>query len=148
MNILIPLLVFGSAVVILLTALIVIQAIRGREIVMKPLRPTLIIMAIPLLFVIVLTVTSTFEWLDALIPDTDWWDGATTMGLIVAVVGFLSLIAGGYVTAMANASTDPPDSPPDHLGDAIRALAETQQKLIDKFHEEVTVEVDGAKPGG
>lgn len=136
MNTQLALTILSLAVAAAVVFVFIASVVRGKCVPMKPLRPTLLLMAIPLLLVALMATESTFNWLGELVPDTEWWDGATTMGVIVAVIGFLTLMVSGYVTAMNNASQDAPDPGPDHLTQAITALVTITERFVSE--DEVT----------
>lgn len=79
---------------------------------LKPIRLNILYVFTMTVMLLVFVALRGFEWLQGFVPDTEWWDGATFMGTLIAglniVFGLIALLQ-----AMVNAITTEPDSAPE-----------------------------------
>ena len=83
------------------------------------------------IMVAIVVVAKLFGWLTGFVPDTEWWDGAITMGVIVAMIALPMSAINVVQTAVGAWTSDAPPKSPDHLGDAITGLREANTGLIE-----------------
>ena len=146
-------LLFVGASAVAVVAAVLVPAFTGKPIPgMKPIRANL-------LWVVTMAATLAlflglrgFEWLQQFIPDTDWWDGATFMGALIAGLGLLASLFSMMQTAVSALTTDPSDPPPDPLhyfaafAEKLIDAGEQREAQIDRLVNVMTV-VEADKPG-
>lgn len=130
MNIETGLLIMLSVVTLGVIGIMIAAAIRKDHELIRAIGARTLILCILSLAVAIVVVDSLFGWLGRSIPDTEWWDGALTMGVLIALVAIATSAIHIVQTAVGAWTSDAPPSAPDHLGQAIEGLRESNRSLI------------------
>lgn len=81
---------------------------------LKPIRLNVIYMFTMAALLLVFVALRGFEWLQAFVPNTEWWDGATFMGTLIAGLNVIfGLIA--MLQALVNSVTTEPEDKPEPM---------------------------------
>ena len=88
----------------------------------KPVRANLVYLAGLTTMLLLFVAMRGFDWLASFVPDTDWWDGATFMGALIAIIGIAAQLISMIHTIVSALTQDPPDKPTDHLTLALKML--------------------------
>ena len=124
-----------------------IAVYRGDQEIVKAIGARTLILCILAVAVAVMVVSNMFGWLLRFVPDTEWWDGATTMGVIIAVVGIAISAINIVQTAVGSWTTDPAPSPADHTALAIAGLTDANERLSGIVRLAVAGESEPEAPG-
>ena len=81
---------------------------------LKPIRLNVIYLFTMAALLLVFVALRGFDWLTAFVPDTEWWDGATFMGTLIAGLNVIfGLIA--MLQALVNSVTTEPEDKPEAM---------------------------------
>ena len=81
---------------------------------LKPVRLNVIYLATMVALLLVFIALRGFEWLTGFVPQTEWWNGATFMGTLIAglnvVYGMIAMLQ-----ALVNSVTSEPEDKPEPM---------------------------------
>ena len=115
--------IFAITACIVVILGVILPAFRGEGISwMKPVRANLLYVASMAAMLLLFIGMRGFDWIRSFVPQTEFWDGATFMGVLIAIIGLAASLIALIQTVVSSLANDAPDPPPDHLTTALKMI--------------------------